>query len=73
MNNNTKLISIDEATPFVNEQYSGLIIAWSSPEIGFGEYTFYLEDGKWYADSECMGGDFGRLLLDKFMDLVVVK
>jgi hypothetical protein len=67
-------VNIDDVDVYKTEdgKYKGIRISWSA-NIGWGEYTFYVEDGKWYADSECMGEDFGRMLLEKFMDQVIVR
>ena len=47
----------------------GFIISWCA-NIGFGEVRFYKEDGKWYADTECMSKDFCKLLFNKFLENV---
>lgn len=50
----------------------GFVIRWSA-NIGFGEVTFYKEADKWYADTEYMGKDFCKRLLDKFLETVEVR
>lgn len=50
----------------------GFVVCWSA-NIGFGEVTFYKEKNKWYADTECMGKDFCKLLLDKFLEMIEVE
>jgi len=51
---------------------NGFVIRWSA-NIGFGEVTFYKEDDKWYADTEYMGKDFCKLVLDKFLETIEVR
>lgn len=53
----------------LSEVCEGFVISWSA-NIGFGEVTFYKEDGKWYADTEYMSKDFCKLLLDKFVEML---
>ena len=64
-------IEIDDVSIFKNNECEGFVIQWSA-NIGFGEYTFYKKDGKWYADNECMSKEFGKKLLEKFLDEVIL-
>lgn len=50
----------------------GFVIRWSA-NIGFGEITFYKAKDKWYADTEYMGTDFCKQVLDKFLETVEVR
>ena len=74
---NIKDLEIIDVEPFVNEirEVSGVTISWSA-NIGWGEYTLYKQNGKWYADTECMDKDddksFGEMLLKEFFKLVKV-
>lgn len=69
-------LSIDEVEIFKNETHSGFIISWSA-NIGFGEYTIYQENDKWYADTECMDSNedksFGEMLLKEFLKMITVS
>ena len=56
----------------LSETCEGFIIGWSA-NIGFGELVFYKEDGKWYADTECMSKDFCKLVFDKFLENVEIE
>lgn len=50
----------------------GFIISWSA-NIGFGSVWFHRENGKWYADTECMSKDFCKLVFDKFLEGVEIE
>ena len=56
----------------LSETCEGFIIEWSA-NIGFGELVFYKENGKWYADTECMSKDFCKLVFDKFLEGVEIE
>ena len=45
----------------------GFCLSWGTVSAGFGELTFYLLGNKLYCDSECLGKEFVRKVLDKFM------
>ena len=62
-------LQIDKVDCFKSEQTSGLIISWSA-NIGFGELTLYKQNNEdnWKADTECMGKDFVRMVLNKWID-----
>ena len=68
-------LKIENIEFFHRENHEGMIISWSA-NIGFGEYIFYKENGKYYADSEHMdrGEDkkFGKMLLELFLEEVEV-
>lgn len=67
---NVKEIHLEliDVRPFSNEKYSGMILVWSS-DIGFGEYTIWQEDGKWYGDSECMDSSDDKEFLQELLHL----
>lgn len=50
----------------------GFIIQWTA-NIGFGELIFFKQDGKWYAETECMSKDFCKLVFDKFLESVELE
>ena len=65
---------------FSNENFNvkGIVFSWES-NIGFGEYTVYLnlDDGKWYGQSECMDHKedkwFLKKILDKFISDITIE
>ena len=65
-------LCIHEVEPFMNDKYSGFVIAWHS-DIGFGEYTIYKAVGssEWKADSEHMDSEEDRAFLKKLFELFV--
>ena len=62
-------LQIDEVNCFNSESGKGIVISWSA-NIGFGELTLYQRKGEdtWEADTECMGKDFVRMVLNKWVD-----
>ena len=65
---------------FFKHRCKGITIKWSSPDIGFGEYTLYKkleENSKWKADSEYMDWKddtlFGQTLFEYLIEHVKVK
>ena len=68
-------VSIDNIIPFKSKKRVGVIIEWSG-NIGFGEYTIYKKNDKWYGESECMdrGEDkaFLKYLLNRFAENVEI-
>lgn len=63
-------LQIDDFEPFINENHTGFIISWSS-DIGFGEYTIYKENNKWYGDSECMDSNDDKEFVIQLMDIFI--
>ena len=63
-------LQIDKVKPFVSEVYSGLTIVWSS-DIGWGEYTLYTSEDKWYADSEYMDRGEDKEFISELMRLFI--
>ena len=52
----------------------GMKIRWSDKDYGYGEIDFFLRDGKIEIDSEFMGKDFVKRLLDKLVeDAIIVE
>jgi hypothetical protein len=47
---------------------TGMKIQWSSQSLGFGEVSFYNQDGQITVDSECMSKEFVKALLAKMVD-----
>ena len=64
-----KTLVIDEWHPFVNDEYEGIRIQWVA-NIGFGQCDLYRPKGseQWKADTEFMGKNFLKLLLEKIAD-----
>jgi hypothetical protein len=46
----------------------GFSVAWSVKGIGYGEFSFWVKDGKLRCDNECMSKDFIKLILGKLVD-----
>lgn len=71
MNNKINL-KIDNFYPFVNEQFMGITIEWSS-NIGFGQYTIYkpTDSDKWAADSEGMDDNQDKEFIKSLMELFI--
>lgn len=63
-------LQIDDFEPFINENHTGFIISWSS-DIGFGEYTIYKENNKWYGDSECMDSNDEKEFVTQLMSIFI--
>ena len=51
----------------------GFEIGWGTVSAGFGSLTFYKKDGKLYCDSETLGMDFVRKVMDFLMNQVVIE
>lgn len=64
-------LSVDSWQPFVNNEYEGISIQWSS-DIGFGKYTIYRSKGSecWFADSECMDSDNDKAFVSELLKLI---
>lgn len=64
-------LSVDSWRPFVNAEYEGISIQWSS-DIGFGEYTIYKtkDSDRWFADSECMDSDNDKAFVSELLKLI---
>lgn len=59
-------IDIEYVSPGIR---SSLIVGWSCPRLGFGELTFYFDQNrKLHVDSEFMGGDFVKRVLNVLID-----
>lgn len=71
MNNKINL-KIDNFYPFVNDQFMGITIEWSS-NIGFGQYTIYkpADSDKWAADSEGMDDNEDKEFIKSLMELFI--
>ena len=50
----------------------GFIIQWATKGAGFGEATFYLKDGKLRCDSEGMGRDFIKEVINHLLNQMVI-
>ena len=69
-------VKVEDIIPFRNERCAGLILEWTG-NIGFGEYTIYLEGRKYNqegniieqgeisADSECMDHSDDKWFFEK--------
>lgn len=50
-----------------------IIIDWSA-NIGFGQLAIFKnEDGEWEVDSECMGEEFVKLVINKWIESLKEK
>lgn len=49
------------------------IIAWETVSAGFGELTFYRQDGKLTVDTEGMGARFCREVFEKLIERVIPR
>ena len=78
-------LQIDYVVPFRDSTYKGFVIEWSSPSIGWGEYTVWFEKDKdsndefsynIFADTEYMdkGEDkeFTKALLNLLIDKISI-
>lgn len=63
-------LQIDDFEPFVNEEYQGFTINWSS-DIGWGEYVVYKSGNKWCADSETMDVNEDKEFISELMRLFI--
>ena len=45
-----------------------IVFLWGIEGIGFGETSFYYEDGKLKCDNECMSKEFIKAILSDFVD-----
>ena len=68
---NLEITDVHILRHLLSETCEGFKISWSA-NIGFGELVFYKEDGKWYADTECMSKEFCKKVLDAFIDTVIM-
>lgn len=51
----------------------GIAISWSADDIGFGEITIVKDkDGSIRIQSECMGKEFVKAVLDKLVDMAEI-
>lgn len=68
-------ISLDQVKPFSNEEFEGIRFIWSG-DIGWGQCDVFRpvgkEDEPWKVDTECLGKDFMRLLVDQWMNQIEV-
>ena len=64
-------LQIESLRAFQNDQFSGLVVEWSS-DIGFGQYTLYnpKDSSVWYADPECMDSDEDRAFIKELFKLI---
>lgn len=67
-------LEISDLIPFVNEQYIGFKIQWTS-DIGFGEYTIYktADSNDWYGDAEYMDNNDDKDFIKELMKLFIEK
>lgn len=67
-------LQIDDLVTFVNEEYIGFIIEWSS-DIGFGQYTVYrtCDSEEWKAESEHMDSNEDKEFIKELMKLFIAK
>ena len=52
-----------QVSPYQNEKFAGINIAWSAKGVGFGEVNFSIKEGKIEMDTECMSNEFIIALL----------
>lgn len=48
--------------------FTPIMVAWTAKDYGFGEFTFYVIDGKLRCDNEAMGKDFIKKMLCQMVD-----
>lgn len=65
--------AIERPVPNESTPDFSMRILWSSPRIGFGEVTFYWDDDKLCADTECMSSVFLRMLLSLLADKIEIR
>jgi hypothetical protein len=46
----------------------GIMLYWSTRSAGFGTFSFYLKEGEWHCDNECMGLEFVKSVLNFWVD-----
>ena len=46
----------------------GFVLSWGTKSAGFGECTFYLQDGKMKCQNECMSKEFVKTLFDFLLE-----
>ena len=46
----------------------GVVLSWGTANAGFGECTFYLQDGKMQCQNECMSKEFIKTLFDFMLE-----
>ena len=72
---NLKVNDIEIATG--EDGTKAIYFHWSCEEVGFGEFTLYCKDGKFWADTEYMDSPllktFTRALMNNFVDGLEVK
>ena len=56
----------DYCIPATTER--GVLVDWSVNGVGFGEFYFYMKDGKIYCDNETMDKDFIKQMLCQMVD-----
>lgn len=61
-------IDLADVTAFDNVLDEGRIVFTYDSNQGWGQFTIYQKDGKWYYDSEGMGKQFGKLVFEKFLE-----
>jgi len=73
-------LKVDKITVIESTKYRQqmIIIKWSAPKIGFGNYTLIHDaNGQWIGDSEAMdkGEDkmFLELLMKEFIKQIIIK
>jgi hypothetical protein len=52
--------------------YETVIIQWSTPGVGFGEYTFHYKDGLLHLESEGMSKDAVKEVLCRMVDEAII-
>lgn len=54
------------------ELFNGFTVSWSEPDVGFGQFHFYIEDGKVHCSNECMSKRFIKKVLNDLVDECVL-
>lgn len=67
-------LKIEDLIPFVNEDFFGFVVEWTS-NIGWGEYTIYKnkDSNQWFANSEYMDNNEDKDFIKKLMELFIEK
>ena len=55
--------------PWKKEDSKGFVITWGTQSAGFGELTFYQENGEWHCDNEGMSNTFIRSVFEFLINL----
>ena len=77
MNNKYEIYDVDAEMFKCNSNYPNMLgfrLHWSA-NLGFGELSFYYDTKKneWEYDTECMGKEFCKAVLDKWLEEMISR